>query len=97
MLERLKRSLSDSTIINAVGEYDYFIHPLTGYGVPKMDPSLLNEVLDGIEDVADLDCDGPGRARSYGHTIDRSSDSLGQAYLIVLYGNESMVCQVRFR
>ena len=73
MLERLKRSLSDSTIIR-VGEYDYFIHPLTD-GVPKMDPSLLNEVLDGIEDVADLDCDSPGRARSYGHTIDRSSIS----------------------
>ena len=39
-----------------MGEYDYFIHPVTD-GVPQMDPLLLVEVLDGLKEIGDFHCD----------------------------------------
>lgn len=55
MLERLKRSLEESPVVR-MGDYDYFVHPITD-GIPRMDPSVLQEVLDRILEVGDFDCD----------------------------------------
>jgi len=51
----LKRSLEESPVVR-MGDYDYFVHPITD-GIPRMDPSVLQEVLDRILEVGDFDCD----------------------------------------
>lgn len=55
MLEKLKESVSQCRVI-AVGDYHYFIHPVTD-GIPFMDPELLREVTDEILRIGDFDCD----------------------------------------
>lgn len=55
MLERLKKSLEDAPVV-PMGDYQYFVHPITD-GIPRMNPALLREVLDGLVRVADLHCD----------------------------------------
>ena len=36
--------------------YPYFVNPVSD-GIPRMSADLLREVVDGIVDIADLDCD----------------------------------------
>ena len=36
--------------------YPYFVNPVSD-GIPRMGADLLREVVDGIVDIADLDCD----------------------------------------
>jgi adenine phosphoribosyltransferase len=55
MLERLKRSLEESPVVN-IGDYEYFVNPITD-GIPRMDPNVLQEVVDRILEVGDFDCD----------------------------------------
>ncbi len=55
MLDALKRDLVAAQIIK-IGEYDYFVHPLTD-GIPAMDPMIVNEIIDQIMSIANLDCD----------------------------------------
>lgn len=55
MLERLKDSLERSEIVR-FGEYQYFVHPITD-GIPAMDPKILEEVLDRMQEVGCMDCD----------------------------------------
>lgn len=55
MLERLKESLERSDIVR-FGEYQYFVHPITD-GIPAMDPKILEEVLDRMQEVGCMDCD----------------------------------------
>lgn len=55
MLQRLKESLRSSPVV-CFGGYDYFIHPITD-GIPRMDPELLNEIVDRVCEIADLKCD----------------------------------------
>jgi adenine phosphoribosyltransferase len=55
VLDLFKRSLESSPIIRK-GGYDYFVHPLTD-GVPRMDPRVLAEVLEGFKEVGDFHCD----------------------------------------
>jgi adenine phosphoribosyltransferase len=55
MLERLKKSLEESPVVR-MGDYDYFVHPITD-GIPRMDPKVLQDVLDRILEVGDFDCD----------------------------------------
>lgn len=55
MLELLKASLERSPVVR-FGEYDYFVHPITD-GIPRMDPSILAEVLDVMEGMMDHDVD----------------------------------------
>lgn len=55
MLQRLKESLEGCPIVDLNG-YDYFVHPLAD-GVPGIDPSLLDEVVDRMIEIGDLDCD----------------------------------------
>ncbi len=54
-LEALKASFEGSAIIER-GDYEYMVHPLTD-GIPRVDPGLLNEVVDGLLAVGDFDCD----------------------------------------
>ena len=55
MLERLKRSLEESPIV-VIGDYEYFVNPITD-GIPRMDPMVLQDVVDRILEVGDFDCD----------------------------------------
>jgi adenine phosphoribosyltransferase len=54
-LTRFKKSLETSPIVK-MGAYHYFVHPITD-GIPQMDPVVLVEVLDAIEEVGDFHCD----------------------------------------
>ena len=55
MLDRFKRSLESSPIVK-MGDYDYFVNPITD-GIPRMDPLMLVEVLDGFKEIGDFHCD----------------------------------------
>ncbi len=55
MLDQLKASLEQAQIIN-VGGYDYFIHPITD-GIPRVSPTLLDEVVRAMLRVGNFDCD----------------------------------------
>jgi len=54
-LERFKRSLESSPIVR-MGAYDYFVNPVTD-GIPRMDPLVLAEVLEGFKEIGDFHCD----------------------------------------
>lgn len=54
MLARFKRSLEESRIIR-MGSYDYIVSPLTD-GIPRVDPAILREVLDGVLAIGDFRC-----------------------------------------
>lgn len=55
MSSRLNDSLESCPVINKNG-YFYFVHPLSD-GVPRMDPAILQEVVDWMLEVGDFDCD----------------------------------------
>ncbi|MFP8891373.1 hypoxanthine/guanine phosphoribosyltransferase [Natrialbaceae archaeon A-CW2] len=52
-MDQLKRSLLEAPIIEKEG-YHYFVHPISD-GVPKLDPSLLREIVIRIMRKADLE------------------------------------------
>ena len=52
---RLRASLADAPVVK-VGDYDYFVHPLSD-GIPLVDPDLLNEVVLDVCAIADLRVD----------------------------------------
>jgi adenine phosphoribosyltransferase len=55
MGEILKVSLEEAPIVK-MGEYNYFVHPITD-GVPEIGPELLREVVDNIKDLLVKDFD----------------------------------------
>jgi adenine phosphoribosyltransferase len=55
VLARFKKSLEDAPIIK-VGDYDYFVHPITD-GVPRADPAILEEVVMAMLRLGKFDCD----------------------------------------
>jgi adenine phosphoribosyltransferase len=55
LLDQLRGSLKASRVVR-VGEYDYFIHPITD-GIPPADPALVEEVVDALVQAGDFDCD----------------------------------------
>jgi adenine phosphoribosyltransferase len=55
MLERLKESLESCPVVK-MGDYDYFIHPITD-GIPLMRPEMLEEILIEICELCDFQCD----------------------------------------
>lgn len=67
MLEKLKKSIEDSPVVD-MGDYHYFIHPLTD-GLPLVEPDLVKEVVDRVVDIADLDCDYILTAQSMGFPL----------------------------
>ncbi|UTF53647.1 hypoxanthine/guanine phosphoribosyltransferase [Natronosalvus rutilus] len=52
-MDQLKRSLLEAPIIEKNG-YHYFVHPISD-GVPKLEPSLLREIVIRITRKADLE------------------------------------------
>ncbi len=67
MLELLKKSLEDCPIV-PMGDYNYFVHPLTD-GIPLVEPELLDEVADKVIEIADMDCDYILTAQSMGFPL----------------------------
>lgn len=67
MLDELKRSVKESPIVD-MGDYHYFIHPLSD-GLPLVRSELLKEVVDAVIDIADLDCDYILTAQSMGFPL----------------------------
>ena len=55
MLERLKQSVLECPVVE-MGQYHYFVLPITD-GIPRMDPLILQEAVDGLMDVGNFDCD----------------------------------------
>ncbi|MFQ5908694.1 MAG: hypoxanthine/guanine phosphoribosyltransferase [Thermoplasmata archaeon] len=55
LLDRLRDSLKASRVVR-LGEYDYFLHPITD-GVPPADPALVEEVVKALAQAGDFDCD----------------------------------------
>ena len=52
-MDQLRRSLLEAPIVEKNG-YQYFVHPISD-GIPKLDPSLLREIVIGIIRKASLD------------------------------------------
>ena len=55
MTDELVRSVESSDVMK-IGDYEYFIHPLSD-GVPSLDPKLLTLAADRIISICDFDCD----------------------------------------
>ncbi|MCJ7561794.1 MAG: hypoxanthine/guanine phosphoribosyltransferase, partial [Thermoplasmata archaeon] len=51
----LKASLAESLVVER-GDYEYMIHPLTD-GIPRVEPKILNDVVDAMIEVGNFDCD----------------------------------------
>ncbi len=51
----LRKSFLESLVIKR-NEYPYFINPISD-GVPIVDPALLKEVIDGLIDTCEFECD----------------------------------------
>lgn len=51
----LTRSFLSSPVVD-FGGYPYFVNPISD-GIPRMEKELIDEVVDGMIEVADLDCD----------------------------------------
>ncbi len=67
MLKLLKESLKDCPIV-PMGDYNYFVHPLTD-GIPLVEPALLDEVAEAVIEIADLECDYILTAQSMGFPL----------------------------
>ena len=55
MTDELERSIESSDVMK-IGDYEYFIHPLSD-GVPSLDPKLLTLAADRIISICNFDCD----------------------------------------
>ncbi len=51
----MKRSVEECPVVG-IGDYQYFVHPITD-GIPEMDPDLLLEVVARMLEVGDFRCD----------------------------------------
>lgn len=55
MYNLLKKSFLTGPVVDREG-YPYYVNPISD-GVPPADPALLEEVIDGLLDICDFDCD----------------------------------------
>ena len=55
MYDVLKNSILESPVIDK-GGYPYLVHPVTD-GIPRMEPEMLEEIVDWMFEVCDFDCD----------------------------------------
>jgi adenine phosphoribosyltransferase len=53
--ELLKKSFLESPVIERNG-YPYFINPMSD-GIPTVEPALLKEVIDGMIEIGNFECD----------------------------------------
>ncbi len=51
----LRRCFEDAPVVDRDG-YDYFVNPISD-GVPRVDPDILKEAVDGLISEAGFDCD----------------------------------------
>ena len=80
--DELIKSVESSTIMS-IGDYQYFIHPLSD-GVPSIDPKLLDRAADEMISICDFDCDIIVTAETMGVPITTAiSAKLGIPYTIV--------------
>ena len=93
MFEKLKISLINAPIIKK-GEYNYFVHPITD-GIPLVEPSILEEVADGISKFGNMDVDKIVCVESMGiHIATALSIKTGIPFVVVrkrAYGLEGEV------
>src|SRR5438309_2199123 len=67
-LDRLRASLAESPIVR-LGEYEYFVHPITD-GIPLGRPEVLDEVLSELVRIGDWNrCDKIVTAESMGFPL----------------------------
>jgi adenine phosphoribosyltransferase len=82
MFEKLKISLIKAPIIKK-GEYDYFVHPITD-GIPLVEPSILEEVADGISKFGNMEVDKIVCVESMGiHIATALSIKTGVPFVVV--------------
>jgi adenine phosphoribosyltransferase len=55
MLENFRKSLEAAPVVR-MGDYDYFVHPVTD-GIPFMEPAVMREIIDRMQNIGDFDCD----------------------------------------
>ena len=55
VFDLLKKSFLTGPVVDRDG-YPYYVNPISD-GVPPTDPALLEEVIDGLLDVCEFDCD----------------------------------------
>ncbi|MFP4000534.1 MAG: hypoxanthine/guanine phosphoribosyltransferase [Thermoplasmata archaeon] len=67
MLEKLKRSVKECPVVD-MGDYHYFIHPLSD-GLPQVEQDLLHEVVRAVKEKGNLDCDYILTAQSMGFPL----------------------------
>lgn len=67
MLEKLKESVNECPVVD-MGDYHYFIHPLSD-GLPLVKQELLHEVVSAVKERACLECDYILTAQSMGFPL----------------------------
>lgn len=55
MYDLLKNSFLSGPVVDRNG-YPYYVNPISD-GIPLIEPSLLEEAVDGLLDICDFDCD----------------------------------------
>ena len=82
MTDELERSVESSDVMK-IGDYEYFIHPLSD-GIPSLNPELLNIAADRIISMCDFDCDYIVTAETMGIPISTAiSLRLGIPFTVV--------------
>ena len=82
MTDELERSVESSEVMK-IGDYEYFIHPLSD-GVPILSPEILDIAADRMIEMCDFDCDCIVTAETMGVPITTAiSMKLGIPYTIV--------------
>ena len=82
MSGELERSVESSEVMS-IGDYEYFIHPLSD-GIPSLDPKLLNIAADELISICDFDCDLIVTSEAMGIPITTAiSLKLGIPYTVV--------------
>ena len=82
MDDELIRSVESSKVMR-IGDYEYFIHPLSD-GIPSLSPELLNLAADRMISMCDFDCDVIVTAETMGIPITTAiSLRLGIPYTVV--------------
>lgn len=53
--DRLRDGFMNSPVVDMNG-YRYFVNPVSD-GIPRMDAKMMEEIIDGLVDVSEFDCD----------------------------------------
>ena len=82
MTDELERTVESSDVMK-IGDYEYFIHPLSD-GVPSLSPELLNLAAEKMISMCNFDCDYIVTAETMGIPVTTAiSLRLGIPYTVV--------------